>query len=123
MKQQNNLVKNISIDCKNQSLGRISTQVATLLTGKNLPQYRDNIDFQVTVTLENWREVIFTGKKMKSKVFFSHSGFLGGLKSKTLEELWRDDPKSVIQHSIEGMLPKNKLQANRIKRLKFVGEK
>lgn len=111
--------KNITVDCASQSLGRISTQVANILMGKNHPQYRAYIDFPITVTLTNWKKIIFTGSKMKSKYYYRHSGFIGGLKQELLEDVWAKNPQKVILHSIEGMLPKNKLQSNRIKRVKF----
>jgi len=115
-------IHKVTINCTGQALGRVSTQVAVLLMGKNLPEFRPNIDIPTFVTLENYKEIIFTGKKMKQKMYYNHSGYIGGLRTRTLEEIWRDDPTEVIKHSVLGMLPKNKLQNNRIKRLKFDGK-
>lgn len=112
--------RNITIDCQDKVFGRVLTEVATKLMGKDLKEYVANIDFPTVVTLINYEHLIFTGKKMKSKVYYKHSGYIGNLKSETLEDKWKRDPQLVIKDSILGMLPKNKLQKNRIKRVKFI---
>lgn len=123
MKIKNSLqdcyTQDIHFDCENLALGRMATQVAVLLMGKNLPEWRPNIDFPITVHLVNWQKIYFSGHKMKQKMYHRHSGYIGSIKSQTLEELWQKDPQAVIISAIKGMLPKNKLQAQKIKRLKF----
>lgn len=106
------------IDLENQILGRISVQIATLLIGKNKPTYKANLDEGDFVVAINASKIKVTGKKMSDKKYYSHSGYPGGLKEISLEELLKKDPRKVIEKAVKGMLPKNKLQNPRLRRLK-----
>ena len=106
------------IDLKNQTLGRVSTEIASLLIGKHKPEsssHLDNGDFVVAI---NAKDIHVTGKKMTDKLYQSHSGYPGGFKELRLEQLMEKDPRKVIEHAVKGMLPKNKLQQPRMRRLK-----
>lgn len=110
------------IDLKDQTLGRISTQIATLLTGKNkvtFSYHRDDGDYVVAI---NAADIQVTGRKLKQKIYYRHTAWAGHLKSLTLAELMAKDPRKVIHHSVNGMIPKNRLRKTRMTRLKiFVG--
>ncbi len=112
------------IDVQGQVLGRLSTQIAVLLIGKNKPYYTGHLDCGDWVVVINAQGVQVTGKKRKQKIYYRHSGYPGGLKAFTFEQMMAKDPRKVIFHAVSGMLPKNKLRKKRLKRLRvFVGEK
>ena len=111
------------IDAKDQILGRISTEIARHLTGKDKVEYVPHLDLGDHVVVINAAEVAVTGKKEKQKIYYRHSGYPGGLKALTLEEVMTKDSRKVISHAVAGMLPKNKLRKQRLKRLRvFVGK-
>jgi len=106
------------IDLQGQTLGRVSTEIASLLIGKHKPEsspHLDNGDFVVAI---NAKDIKVTGKKMTDKLYQSHSGYPGGFKELRLEQVMAKDPRQVIEHAVKGMLPKNKLQQPRMRRLK-----
>lgn len=105
------------IDAKDQILGRLASEVATILSGKKKPQfvpYMDNGDF---VVITNASKVAISGKKGEQKNYYRHSGFPGGLKTETFNHLLSRKPEEVIRHAVKGMLPKNKLGRRMIKKL------
>jgi large subunit ribosomal protein L13 len=105
------------IDAKDQILGRLASEVATILSGKKKPQfvpYMDNGDF---VVVTNAAKVSISGKKGEQKKYYRHSGFPGGLKTETFNHLVSRRPEEVIRHAVKGMLPKNKLGRRMIKKL------
>jgi large subunit ribosomal protein L13 len=107
------------IDATNQFLGRLASKIANLLMGKeksNFDYSRDTGDF---VIVKNASKIKFTGKKLKNKKYYSHSGYLGGLKEKRLIEIFQKDPAKVLKMAVFGMLPKNKLRKQRMRRLKI----
>ncbi len=107
------------IDLDGKILGRIAVQIAVLLRGKGKPDfvpYRDMGDF---VTVKNVNKMKFTGKKLETKIYFRHTGYLGGLKEEKLKDLYKRRPSEVLRKAVMGMLTKNKLRAKQIKRLKF----
>ena len=110
------------IDLSNQTLGRICTQIATILMGKDkttFSYHRDDGDYVVAINAE---DIKVTGKKLKEKIYYHHTHWAGGLKELTLAEMLKKDPRKVISHGVYGMLPKNKLRDVRMTRLKvFVG--
>lgn len=111
------------IDARGQILGRLSTKIAGLLMGKNKPYYTSNLDCGDWVVVINAGEARVTGKKRKQKIYYRHSGYPGGLKAFTFEQMMQKDPRKVILHAVSGMLPKNKLRKKRLERLRvFVGE-
>lgn len=110
------------IDAKNKVLGRLASEIAILLRGKHkrdFVPYKDTGDF---VIVKNVAKVRLSGKKMEKKKYFRHSGFLGGLKEIPLKKIFASDPAKVFKKAVFGMLPKNKLRAQQIKRLKFTAE-
>ena len=110
------------IDLQGQTLGRICTQIAQILMGKNkatFSYHRDDGDYVVAV---NASDIKVTGSKLKEKLYRHHTHWSGGLKELTLAEMMQKDPRQVIVHGVYGMLPKNKLRDVRMTRLKvFVG--
>ncbi|MBU2575536.1 50S ribosomal protein L13 [Patescibacteria group bacterium] len=107
------------IDATKVSLGRIATQVAWLLMGKHKASYvpyKDDGDF---VVIENLDKMKFTGNKMEQKKYYRGTTRVGALKSETLRSLWERRPKEVLRKAVMGMLPKNKLRAEMIKRLEI----
>lgn len=112
--------KNITVDAENKSLGRLAAEVAVLLRGKNKPTYLPYIDSGDTVVVKNVDKMKITGNKLEDKNYFHYTGYLGNLKKKTLKEfLAKSGHKEVLRTAIMGMLPKNKLRAKQIKRLRF----
>lgn len=106
------------IDLKDQTLGRVATQIATLLMGKLKASYSPNLDQGDFVVALNSDQIKVTGKKMTDKSYYRHSGYPGGLKEITLGEQMEKDSRRVIEKAVKGMLPKNKLQTPRLHRLK-----
>ena len=108
-----------TIDATNKVLGRLATQIAVLLRGKHKTDfvpYKDMGDF---VVVKNVDKIKITGKKMEQKVYYHHSGFLGGLKETPFKKLFKEKPEEVLKKAVFGMLPKNKLRSKTIKRLKI----
>ena len=106
------------IDATNKTLGRMVTQVASLLMGKHKPIYAPHIDTGDYVVVINAAKVKITGKKAEKKLYYRHSGYPGGLKSQNFEELLSKDPVSVIELAVKGMLPHNSLGRAMFKKLK-----
>lgn len=109
------------VDAKDQVLGRMATEIAKILAGKNkvdFVSYLDNGDFVVVI---NASKVKVTGKKSTQKVYFRHSGYPGGDTKETFDKLIVRRPEEVIRHAVKGMLPKNKLGAKMIKKLHVFG--
>ena len=104
------------------TLGRLSAKIATFLTGKNKPTYTPHTDGGDYVIVINAEKVKVTGNKEEDKMYYRHSGFPGGLSEASLKELREKNAAMIIEKAVSGMLPKNKLQAERMKRLKvYVG--
>jgi large subunit ribosomal protein L13 len=110
------------IDASEAVLGRLSTEIATLLTGKGKPMFSHHIDCGDYVIVTNAKSLKTTGNKLASKIYYSHSFYPGGLKSATLQEKFDKDPTSIIEHSVKGMLPVNKLRKARMARLKIYSD-
>ena len=112
----------ILIDAKDATLGRLSTQIAKYLIGKYKPTYTPHIDSGDYVIVINAKDAVFTGDKETAKKYYRHSGFPGGIKDATVKEVREKFPERIIEAAVRGMLPKNKLQAERLKRLRvFAG--
>jgi large subunit ribosomal protein L13 len=111
------------IDASGKVLGRIATEAARLLMGKNKPIFTRHLDLGDYVIITNAARVRLTGKKMKEKVYFRHSGYPGGLKSITAEKLLQSQPTRLIEKAVKGMLPHNRLGQAIAKKLKvYAGE-
>lgn len=106
------------VDASNQTLGRLATEVARHLIGKHKPTYTPHIDGGDNVVVINAAQIQVTGTKMADKKYYRHSGYPGGLTEMTLEEMMQKHPTRAVEYAVKGMLPKNKLQDVRLKRLK-----
>jgi large subunit ribosomal protein L13 len=106
------------IDASEAALGRVSTRIATLLTGKEKPQFTQHIDCGDYVIVINADKLVATGNKLEKKMYYRHSNFPGGLKERTLSEQMAKDSTEVIVRAVRGMLPVNKLRDGRLARLK-----
>ncbi len=110
------------IDASQAPLGRVATQIAKLLTGKDKPMFTHHIDVGDYVVVINAAHVQVTGNKMDTKMYYSHSGHPGGLKEATMREKQAKDPTNAIFHAVRGMLPVNKLRDARLERLKIYAD-
>jgi large subunit ribosomal protein L13 len=110
------------IDAKGVTLGRLATVTADLLRGKNKSLYSPSVDCGDNIIIINTKKIKITGQKLKNKKYYSHSGYPGGLKEKTLEEMMEKNANQVVSRAIKGMLPKNKLSDQIIKKLKLYEE-
>jgi large subunit ribosomal protein L13 len=106
------------VDAKDMVLGRLATKAATYLRGKNKPVYTPNVDTGDFVVVVNAEKIKLTGKKMDNKIYYHHSGYVGGIKAATARERLDEKPEDVITDAIWGMLPKNRLGRAMIKKLK-----
>jgi large subunit ribosomal protein L13 len=106
------------VDAQGQTLGRLATQVATVLRGKHKPLYTPHIDCGDYVIVVNAEKVHVTGQKMTQKKYYRHSGYPGGLKEVTLRDQLQKFPNRVIEAAVRGMLPKNRLGRRMFKKLK-----
>lgn len=105
------------INAQGKVLGRLATEVAKVLSGRNKVDYMPNMDGGDFVVVTNSDGVVVTGNKRKGKKYFHHTGFPGGIKEITFEDQMKKDSTKVIYSAVNGMLPKNKLKARMIKRL------
>lgn len=112
-----------TIDAEGQVLGRLSSKIVTLLMGKNKPTYAPHLDMGDRVVVVNAKKVKLTGKKSENKVYYSHSGYPGGFKEVSIKKLFASHPERIIEKAVKGMLPQNRLQDNRMNRLKIYAEK
>lgn len=111
--------KTHTIDATSKILGRLSTEIAILLRGKNKIDFAPNKDIGDFVIVKNIKKIKVTGKKFENKIYYHHTGYLGGLKEIPFKKLFKKDPGEVLKKAVFGMLPKNKLRAKQIKRLKI----
>jgi large subunit ribosomal protein L13 len=106
------------IDAAGQTVGRLASQVAAILRGKNKPEYTPHVDTGDFVILINAEKVVFTGKKLQNKIYRRHSGHPGGLKETSAATLLATKPERVLMQAIKGMLPHNTLGANQLTKLR-----
>ena len=112
-----------TLDASGKVLGRLATEIATLLMGKNKPSFVPYLDTGDYVVVTNAAKVKLSGKKMQNKIYTRHSGYPGGLKVETFDKLIIRRPEYIIEHAVKGMLPHSKLGRQMIKKLKvFAGE-
>ena len=107
------------IDATGISLGRLATQIAMILQGKNKPEYQPHLDNGDMVVVSNISKVKITGKKLEQKKYYRHSGYPGGLKETKMQDLFEKNPAEILKKAVFSMLPKNRVRANMIKRLKI----
>ena len=107
------------VDAEGLALGRVASQVANILRGKNKPIYTPNVDTGDFVIVINASKVILTGKKLDQKIYYKHSGFVGGLKETKYRKLLAEKPEEALRHAVVGMLPKGPLGRQMAKKLKI----
>jgi len=107
------------LDAENKVLGRLATEVATILMGKHKPTYTPSIDTGDFIVIVNAEKFAVTGNKMEAKKYYRHSGYLGGIKERTLKEQLEKAPEEVIRMAVRRMLPKTKMGRAMIKKLKI----
>ena len=105
------------VDAADYTLGRLASQVAAVLRGKNKPTYTPSMDCGDNVIVINAEKVQLTGKKLDQKIYYNHSEYVGGMKETTLAEMMAKKPEKVIELAVKGMLPKGPLGRSMIKKL------
>ena len=105
------------VDATDKTLGRLSSQIASVLRGKNKPTYTPSMDTGDFVIVINADKIKVTGKKMDQKIYYRHSDYVGGMKEATLKEMMAKKPEDVIKLAVKGMLPKGPLGRQMIKKL------
>ena len=106
------------IDAENRVLGRMATEIAVKLRGKDKPEFAPHMDMGDFVVVINADKIRVTGNKLSQKKYYRYSGYPGGIKEISLEKLLQKKPEEVIRHSVRGMLPKNKIGRDLLKKLK-----
>jgi len=107
------------MNAEGKVLGRLSTELAKILKGKNKPSYTPHVDTGNFVVVINAEKISLTGKKMKDKVYYHHTGYPGGIKETTAEKLLVKKPTEIIRMAVKGMLPKNSLGRQMLRKLKI----
>ena len=107
------------VDAEGLALGRVASQVANILRGKNKPIYTPNVDTGDYVIVINCEKVVLTGKKLDQKIYYKHSGYVGGLKETKYRKLMAEKPEEALRHAVVGMLPKGPLGRQMAKKLKI----
>ncbi len=110
------------IDAKDKILGKLAVKIAQILSGKNKVLYTPHMDTGDFVVVINAKKVRVTGGKEKKKIYYHHSGYPGGLKERTFEDMLKRKPGQIIQKAVKGMIPKNKLGRKMLKKLKVYPE-
>ncbi len=105
------------VDASGKTLGRLASEVAKVLSGKNKPSYTQFLDTGDYVIVVNAEKIVVTGKKLEQKVYTHHTGYIGGLKETTLKRMLETKPENVIKHAVKGMLPKNTLGRSMMRKL------
>ncbi len=111
------MAKNYNIDAANKSLGRLATEIATVLRGKNEVNYLPYLDPMITVRVFNFNKIVLTGKKNSQKIYYHYTGYPGGLKKVKYRDLIKKDHSRALRLAVLRMLHKNRLRAKLIKRL------
>lgn len=107
------------VDAEGKVLGRLAAEVATILRGKHKPQFTPHMDTGDFVVIVNAEKIKLTGKKWEQKTYYWHTGYPGGLRSRTANELRSRQPEEIIRKAVWGMMPKNSLGRNQMKKLKI----
>jgi large subunit ribosomal protein L13 len=108
----------VVIDAAGKTLGRLATQIADTLRGKHKPEYTPHCDVGDFVIVVNAERITVTGKKREEKRYYRHSGYPGGLRSRSLEEMLQRRPEEVIRRAVRGMMPRNRLARAQLRKLK-----
>jgi len=107
------------VDAEGKVLGRLATRLANVLRGKNKPIFTPSVDTGDFVIVVNARKITLTGKKMKGKIYYRHTGYPGGIKEMSAEKLLAQKPAEMIRMAVRGMLPKNSLGRQMLRKLKI----
>ena len=105
------------VDAEGQTLGRLASEIAKVLRGKNKPEFTPHVDTGDYVIIVNAEKVSVTGKKLDQKIYYHHSDYVGGMKETTLREMMAKKPEKVLELAVKGMLPKGPLGRSMIKKL------
>ena len=108
----------VIVDAEGQTLGRLASEIAMVLRGKRKPEYTPHCDVGDFVVVINAEKIAVTGKKRTDKVYYRHTGYPGGIRSRTLEEMLDRRPEEVIRKAVKGMLPRNRLARQQLRKLK-----
>jgi len=106
------------VDAKGQTLGRLASEVAKVLSGKTKPIYTPHVDTGDHVIIINCQDIVLTGKKLEQKLYRTYSGYIGGLKETKYKDMMKNKPELVMSHAVKGMLPKNTLGTAMFKKLR-----
>ena len=109
----------ILVDAKDKTLGRLASALASRLRGKHRPEFTPNADLGDYIVVINANKINVTGDKLNQKKYFKHSGYPGGIKSKSLDKVIKNSPEDAIRMAVKGMLPKNKLGKKMLTKLKI----
>lgn len=109
------------VDATDQTLGRVATRVATLLMGKHKATYSPHLDMGDFVVVVNASRIRVTGNKLEDKIYYRHTGYVGGLKETPLKTMLEKHPDRVLEKAVKGMLPRNTLAKTQLKHLKVYG--
>ncbi|MFY9264852.1 MAG: 50S ribosomal protein L13 [Solirubrobacterales bacterium] len=112
----------VIVDAEGKTLGRLATQIADTLRGKNKPEYTPHIDTGDFVVVINAEKIRVSGKKLAEKIYYRHTGYPGGLRQRTLEEQLERRPEEVIRGAVKGMLPRTKLARAQLRKLKVYAD-
>jgi large subunit ribosomal protein L13 len=107
------------IDAEGQTLGRLATEIARLLRGKNKPQYTPHVDTGDFVVVVNAEKVVVTGKKAEQKIYYRHTGYPGGLRETSYEVLLERKPTEILRKAVRGMMPRTRLGRQQFRKLKI----
>lgn len=107
------------VDAKDQTLGRLATRIATILRGKHKPEFVPNLDVGDYVIVLNCDKIHVTGRRLDQKIYWRHTGFPGGIKSRTLREVLERTPERAIEYAVKGMLPKGVLGREMLTKLRI----
>ena len=116
--QLDRLSRQYVLDNIRQNFGRLAVQVASILRGKTKPEFTPHTDVGDFVVIINAEKIKLTGRKLEQKLYYNHSGYMGGIKSATMKEVLGKKPEEVIKRAVKGMLPKNSLGRAMFKKLK-----
>jgi large subunit ribosomal protein L13 len=108
----------VVVDAEGKTLGRLATQIADMLRGKRKPTYTPHVDVGDFVVVVNAEKIRVTGKKLSDKRYWRHSGYPGGIRSRTLSEMLDRQPEEVIRKAVKGMMPRNRLSRQQLTKLK-----
>ena len=107
------------IDAEGQTLGRLATEIARLLRGKNKPQYTPHVDTGDFVVVVNAEKVVVTGKKAEQKLYYRHTGYPGGLRETSYEVMLERKPTEILRKAVRGMMPRTRLGRQQFRKLKI----